>query len=396
MTVSNGREFLSIPGPSTVPDRVLSAMHRPAVDIYTGEMIGITASCQDDLRRLFRTGGRTYIYAANGHGAWEAALTNVLSSGDTVLVLESGRFALGWGEMASMLGIAVETLSGDPRRAVDPAALEARLRDDRAGAITAILVVQIDTASGVANDIPAIRKAIDDSGHGALLLVDAIASLGIMPFEMDDWGVDIAVTGSQKGLMMPPGLSFVAAGGKAVAAHSKAGLRTGYWDWTAREGEEHYQKYCGTPPEHLLFALREALDMIFEEGLDNIFRRHRLLAEATRRATAVWCEGGALEFNIVEPGQRADSVTTILMHGHDPAHLLDHLRRDYGVILGIGIGGLNGEAFRIAHMGHVNAPMILGTLAATEAALKALGIPHGAGGAQAAIDWLSESVPVSR
>ncbi|MHA1569707.1 MAG: pyridoxal-phosphate-dependent aminotransferase family protein, partial [Alphaproteobacteria bacterium] len=351
---------------------------------------------QDDLRLVFRTGGRTYIYAANGHGAWEAALTNVLSRGDTVLVLESGRFALGWGEMASMLGIVVETLSGDSRRAVDPAALEARLRDDRAGAIKAILVVQIDTASGVVNDIPGIRKAIDAAGHGALLLVDAIASLGIMPLEMDDWGVDIAVAGSQKGLMMPPGLSFIAAGGKAVAAHREAGLRTGYWDWTAREGEEHYRKYCGTPPEHLLFALREALDMILEEGLDNIHRRHRLLAEATRRAAAVWCQGGVLEFNITAPEQRADSVTTILMRGgHDPAHLLGHLRRDYGVILGIGIGGLNGEAFRIAHMGHVNAPMILGTLASTEAALRALGIPHGAGGAQAAIDWLGESVPVS-
>ncbi len=394
MTVSNGREFLSIPGPSTVPDRVLNAMHRPAVDIYTGELIGITASCQDDLRRVFRTEGRTYIYAANGHGAWEAALTNVLSRGDTVLVLESGRFALGWGEMASMLGIAVENLPGDSRRAVDPAALEARLRDDGAGAIKAILVVQVDTASGVVNDIPAIRKAIDAAGHGALLLVDAIASLGIMPFEMDDWGVDIAVTGSQKGLMMPPGLTFIAAGGKSVAAHREAGLRTRYWDWTAREGEEHYEKYCGTPPEHLLFALREALDMIFEEGLDNIHRRHRLLAEATRRATAIWCQGGALEFNITAPEQRADSVTTILMRdGRDPAHLLDHLRRDYGVILGIGIGELNGKAFRIAHMGHVNAPMILGTLAASEAALKALGIPHGKGGAQAAIEWLGRSVP---
>jgi alanine-glyoxylate transaminase/serine-glyoxylate transaminase/serine-pyruvate transaminase len=397
MTVQNGREFLSIPGPTTVPDRVLRAMHRPAVDIYTGPLLEVTSSCLDDLRRVFRTEGRTYIYAANGHGAWEAAVSNVLSRGETVLVLESGRFAIGWGEMAAMLGVTVERLSGDPRRAVDPAALEARLRDDKAGAIKAILVVQIDTASGVVNDIPAIRKAIDAAGHGALLMVDAIASLGITPLEMDGWGVDVAVSGSQKGLMAPPGLSFVAAGAKAVAAHREAGLRTRYWDWTAREGEEHYQKYCGTPPEHQLFALREALDMMFEEGFDNIFLRHRLLAEAVRRAVAVWSQGGAMDFNIVEPGERADSVTTILMAGgRDPAPLLKHLREHYGVVLGIGIGDFNGKCFRIAHMGHVNAPMILGTLAATEAALRTLDIPHQAGGAQAAIDWLADSVPVSR
>jgi len=394
MTVANGREFLSIPGPTTVPDRVLQAMHRPAVDIYSGDLLGVTASCLDDLRRVFRTEGRTYIYAANGHGAWEAALSNTLSRGERVLVLESGRFARGWGEMAAALGLEVEILPGDLRRAVDPAALEARLRQDRDGAIKAILVVQVDTASGVVNDIAALGQAIAAAGHGALLLVDTIASLATMPFEMDGWGVDVAVSGAQKGLMTPPGLSFVAAGKRAMAAHQNAGLRTRYWDWTQRDGDEHYQKYCGTPPEHALFALRAALDMIFEEGLEAIFRRHHVLAEAVRRAVAVWCAGGAMAFNILEPAARADSVTTILMaDGRDPAPLLDHLKRHYGVVLGIGIGEFSGRAFRIAHMGHVNAPMILGTLASTEAALATLEIPHGAGGVGAAIGWLAEAVP---
>ena len=394
MTVRNGREFLSIPGPTTVPDEVLSAMHRPAIEIYSGALEDITTTCLEDLRRVFRTRGRTYIYAANGHGAWEAALVNVLSRGDKVLVLESGIFAVGWGEMAAMLGVEVERLPGGWRRAVDPAAVEARLREDKAGEIKAVLVVQVDTASAVVNDIPAIRKAMDAAGHPALLMADAIASLGTMAFEMDDWGVDVAVTGSQKGLMSPPGLSFVAAGDKAVAAHQDAGLRTRYWDWTAREGDLHYHKYCGTPPEHMLFALRKALDLLFEEGLENVFERHRLLAEAVRRAVGVWAEGGALEFNVTEPAERADAVTTVLMNdGRDPKSLLDYCDRKCGVVLGIGIGDSSGKAFRIAHMGHINAPMILGTLGAVEMGLGALGIPHGKGGVQAAIDWLAQSVP---
>ena len=394
MTVRNGREFLSIPGPTTVPDEVLSAMHRPAIEIYSGALEDITTSCLEDLRRVFRTQGRTYIYAANGHGAWEAALVNVLSRGDKVLVLESGIFAVGWGEMAAMLGVEVERLPGGWRRAVDPAAVEARLREDKAGEIKAVLVVQVDTASAVVNDIPAIRKAMDAAGHPALLMADAIASLGTMAFEMDDWGVDVAVTGSQKGLMSPPGLSFVAAGDKAVAAHQDAGLRTRYWDWTAREGDLHYHKYCGTPPEHMLFALRKALDLLFEEGLENVFERHRLLAEAVRRAVGVWAEGGALEFNVTEPAERADAVTTVLMNdGRDPKSLLDYCDRKCGVVLGIGIGDSSGKAFRIAHMGHINAPMILGTLGTVEIGLGALGIPHGKGGVQAAIDWLAQSVP---
>ena len=389
MTVSRGRDFLALPGPTTVPHEVLQAMQRPAVDIYGEELTAVTDSCLDDLRKVFRTEqGRTYIYIANGHGAWEAALTNVLSRGDKVLVLESGRFAIGWGEMAEPLGIEVEVLDAEPRRAVSPEALERRLRADRAGEIKAILVVQVDTASGIANDIPALGAAIEASGHGALFMVDVIASLGSMPFEMDDWGVDVAVAGAQKGLMMTPGLSFNAASGKALAAHADAGLRTRYWDWTVREGELHYMKYCGTPPVHLLFGLRKSLDMLFEEGLQKAFRRHELLAGATQAAVKRWSEGGVLSFNVPEPGERSPTVTTILMEDPALSRLLDWSYEYCNVSLGIGLGPLDSHAFRIAHMGHVNAPMTLGTLGAIETGLAALDIPHGKGGVSAAIDHL--------
>jgi len=395
MSVRSGREFLAIPGPTNVPEDVLSAMHRPAVDIYAGDLEGVTMSCLDDLRTIFKTRGRTYIYAANGHGAWEAALTNVLSKGDHILVLESGRFATGWGEMAAVLEVKPEFLAGDWRRAVDPAALEQRLRQDRDGSIKAVLVVQVDTASGVVNDIAALRTAMDNAGHDALLMVDGVASLGTMPFDMDGWGVDVAVTGSQKGLMMTPGLSFVAANVKAKEAHKKADLRTRYWDWTAREGTEHYNKYCGTPPEHMLFGLRKALDMLLAEGLDAAFLRHRLLAGAVQAAVGVWAEGGVLDLNIRKPEQRSSSVTTVLLGGgYEPAPLLNFCKDKCGVVLGIGIGELNGKAFRIAHMGYVNAPMILGTLGVVETAMIALDIPHGKGGVQAAIDELGRTVPV--
>jgi len=393
MTVRNGREFLSIPGPTTVPDEVLSAMHHPAIDIYSGPLEGITMSLLDDLRRIFRTQGRTYIYIANGHGAWEAALTNTLNRGDKILVLQSGQFATSWGDMAQMLGIEVEVLPGGWRRAVDAGALEARLRADTSHEIKAVLVVQIDTASSVVNDIPALRRAIEAAGHPALYMVDAIASLATMPFEMDDWGVDVAVTGSQKGLMTPPGLSFVAAGERAVAVHPQAGLRTAYWDWTRREGKVHYNKFCGTPPEHMLFGLRKSFDMLFEEGLENVIERHRLLAGAVHRAAEVWAEGGALELNITEPAERSSSVTTLLFNdGHDPMPLRDYCQQKIGVVVGVGIGELGGKALRIAHMGHVNAPMVLGTLAGFETGLIALGIPHGAGALRAATEWLGRSV----
>src|SRR6266699_3165053 len=322
MTVRAGREFLAIPGPTTMPDEVLRAMHRPALDIYSDQMIGMTDSLLRDLSRLFATKGQSYIYIANGHGAWEATLSNVLSRGDKVLVLESGRFAIGWGNAAAAMGAEVEVLKGDWRRAIRPAEVEARLRQDKEHKIKAILAVQVDTASGAYNDVEAIGKAIKASGLPALFMVDAVASLGCMPFDMDAWGIDVAMSGSQKGLMSPPGLGFVAANDRAREIHKRASLRTPYWDWTDREGEEHYRKYAGTPPEHLLFALRAALDMIFAEGLDNVFRRHRLLAESVRRAVTVWAKGKAFDFNITIPSERSDTVTTIVMaDGRDPGPL---------------------------------------------------------------------------
>ena len=394
MTLTCGRDILALPGPTTLPDEVLNASHRQPVDIYDGPLLETTDSCLEDLRRVFRTKGKTYIYASNGHGGWEAALTNVLNRGDKILVLESGRFALGWGEMADMLGIDVEVLPGAVRRAVDAEALEARLRNDSEGAIKAILVVQVDTASGVYNDIARLRQAIDAAGHGALFMVDVIASLGTMPFEMDDWGVDIAVAGSQKGLMTPPGLALLAAGERAMAAHPSADLRTLYWDWTFRDGEEHYQKYCGTPPEQLLFALRKALDLLFAEGLEAVFTRHRLLAGAVQRAVSVWAEGGAVDHNILKPEERSDSVTSIRLDpSYDPADLRRYCKDVCGIVLGSGIGPLSGKGFRIAHMGHVGAPAVLASLGGVEIAMQALGIPHGRGGVQAAIDWLAEQVP---
>jgi alanine-glyoxylate transaminase/serine-glyoxylate transaminase/serine-pyruvate transaminase len=396
MSVRAGREFLAIPGPTNVPDEVLGAMHRPAMDIYAGPLLALTDGLLRDVARVFKTKGHAYIYIANGHGAWEATLTNVLSKGDKILVLESGRFAVGWGDNARRMGVEVEVLKGDMRRAVRPAEVEARLKADRkangGGTIKAVLVAQIDTASGVVNDIEAIGQAMRNADHDALLMVDTVASLGCMPFEMDAWRVDVAMSGSQKGLMTPPGLGFVAANDRAREVHKKAGLRTPYWDWTEREGDLHYQKYAGTPPEHLLFGLRKAFDMLFEEGLENVFRRHQLLAEAVRRAVGAWAEGQSISFNIIEPSERCDTVTAVLLAGHDPEALRAYCNDKCGVVLGHGIGELSGKAFRIAHMGHVNAPMVLGTLSVIEVGLAALDIPHGRGGAQAAIDWLGEQV----
>lgn len=393
MTVANGRQFLSIPGPTNVPDAVLQAMMRPAVDIYTGPLVAMTETLLGDLKKIFRTKGHTYIYAANGHGGWEAAASNILSRGDHVLVLESGRFAIGWGEMAQMMGAEVEILPGEWQRAVDPAAVEKRLAADKTHKIKAVMVVQIDTASGVANDIPAIRKAIDAAKHPALLMVDCVASLGCMRFEMDAWGVDVAMTGSQKGLMAPPGLAFVAANERARAAHKTANMKTHYWDWSFREGPEHYQKYCGTPPEHLLFAQRAAFEMLLGEGLEAAWKRHELLARATHAALARWSEGQALAFNIPDPDQRAVSITNVRVNGFNSDRLTDYTRDKCGVTLGLGIGGYTGKAFRIAHMGHTNMPMVIGTLGAIEMGLKALKIPHGSGGVDAALSSLAEAVP---
>ncbi|HSF96616.1 MAG TPA: aminotransferase class V-fold PLP-dependent enzyme [Thermohalobaculum sp.] len=388
MKLNRGRHLVSIPGPSVIPDRVLNAMHRAMPNIYEGALVELSKSVLAELPSLARTGGHGFIAISNGHGAWDMALSNTLSRGDKVLVLESGRFAPGWGDQAAMMGLEVETLHAPKRRAVSPAAVEERLRADRSHSIKAILVVQVDTASAVWNDIAAIRNAIDAAGHPALYMVDCIASLACMEYRMDDWGVDVTVGGSQKGLMVPPGLGFTWANEKAMAAHKTADLRSAYWDWTKRiSGDSHYWRYAGTPPISHLYALREAMNMIAEEGMENIWARHRVFADAVRAAVSAWGTQGGLEFNITEASERSDSVTTVLTGSIDATRLRAICDQQAGLTLGIGLGDeFEGRAFRIGHMGHLNPPMVLGTLATTEAALAAMGAPMGASGTTAAAE----------
>jgi len=393
MSVRTGREFLSIPGPTNIPDSVLNAMHQPAIDIYQKNFPLLTDSLLKSLKTFFKTTGKTFIYIANGHGAWEAALSNVCSRGDKILVLESGLFANGWGDFGKALGLDIEILSGSWQDAVRPDAVAARLQQDTNHEIKAVLMVQVDTASSLSNNVQAVGQAIQSTNHPALFMVDTIASLGTMTFEMDAWGVDVAVAAAQKGLMSPPGLSFNAASTKAFERHESADLRTAYWDWTTRLGDAHYQKYAGTPPEHLIFALEKSFEILTNETIEAATLRHQLLAAATWAAVEKWAEGGALQFNVQNPDSRSTGVTTVLFNdGYSPAPLLEYCHEKCNVVIGIGIGALDGKAMRIAHMGYANAPMLLGTLGAIEMGLKALKIPHGSGGVNAAIEFLAQNV----
>jgi len=382
-----------MPGPSVIPDRVLGAMHRPMPNIYTGELVDTSRSVFDDLPKVAGTEGTAFIAISNGHGAWEMALTNTLRRGSKVLVLESGRFAIGWGEQAKLLGCEVEVLHAPARAAVVPDDLEARLRADKNHEIKAILVVQVDTASGVWNDIAALRRAIDATGHPALLMVDCVASLGCVEYRMDDWGVDVTVGGSQKGLMVPPGLGFVWASDRALAAHKNADMRSPYWDWTARlSAEAHYLRYAGTAPIQHIYAMREALDMIAEEGLEAIWARHGIFADAVRAAIETWSSPDGLEFNIVDAAQRSNSTTTILSNTIDSARLHHLCEAGAGLTLGIGLGDLAGSSFRIGHMGHLNPSMVLGTLGTVEAALLSMGAPMGGSGITAATKVIAKEL----
>ena len=385
MSLSHGRPMVSIPGPSVIPDRVLAAMHRPMPNIYEGDLVEVSYSVQDDLKTIARTQRPVYISVSNGHGAWEMAISNTLSRGDKVLVLESGTFAVGWGEMAEVSGVKVEVLPGNDSDPVSPEALEERLKADLSREISAVMVVQVDTATSVRNDIEAIRAAIDAVNHPALLMVDCIASLGCEPYEHDEWGVDITVAATQKGLMVPPGLGFVFASEKAMIAHKSADLRNGYFDWEPRTNpDQHYKIYCGTPPIQHLWAMREALDMIFEEGLENVWRRHRILADAVRAAVDAWHAPDGVSFNIAHPQSRSHSVTTILTGDINAVELRRIAESDAGVTLGVGLDEFADRAIRIGHMGHLNPPMILGTLGTIEAALIKMGAPMGSSGAAAA------------
>ena len=393
MPLANGRHFLAIPGPSVMPDEVLRAMHRPGANIYEGKLVEMTFAMLPDLAKVARTAGRPMIYIGNGHAAWEAALVNTLDPGETALVLESGRFAVTWGEMASALGVKVEVLNARPRRAVDPDAVEARLRADRNHEIKAILVVQIDTASGCWNDIAAIRRAIDAAGHPALFLVDCMASLGCVPYEMDAWGADVTIAGSQKGLMTPPGLGFVWAGEKAWERTKSLTRGRSHWAWEKRgEPEFFYQLFHGTAPVQHLYALRAALDMILEEGLEAVWARHAALAAGVRAAVLRWGEGGPLELNMTEPSERSDAVTTVLTGSIDARRLRSVAETNLNVTLGIGLGISETGAFRIGHMGHVNAPMVLGALGAVELALTHIGARFAPGGVEAAVRAMAPGV----
>ena len=391
MSFARGRELVLTPGPSVMPDRVLRAMQRPAPNIYEGELVEITDSILRDLGRLAGTAGETALYVSNGHGVWEAALSNLFGPGDAILALASGTFGHGWADTGRVMGLDVEVLDFGRHAPVDPTALGERLKEDTAHHIKGILVVHADTSSSVRNDVSRLRQAIDDVGHPALLLVDCIASFCCDVYEMDDWGVDVTVTACQKGLMTPPGLAYVIFNGKAAAIARANPVRSPYWNWSPRtQPERFYERFCGTAPTHLLYAQREALDMIAEEGRAAIFKRHALLARAVWAAVVAWSSDGPLRCNIVDPEFRSHAVTTILADAHDMLQLRRWCEDEAGLILGLGLGFLvpqfmeGKSVFRIGHMGHLNPPMLLGALATIDSGLKALDITHGSGALEAA------------
>lgn len=392
MTFGNGRHTLAIPGPSIMPDRVLQAMHRPAPNIYTGELVEITESIVPDLKAVARTKGQVAMYIGNGHAAWEAALVNVLNPGDKVLVPATGNFSHGWAEMARRVGAAPELLDFGKRAPIDLDAVETALRADKSHQIKAVLAVQVDTATSVKNDMAGLRRALDAAGHPALLMVDSIACLGCDEMQMDEWGVDLVVTGSQKGLMTPPGMCFVYFNDNAAKARKQVERVSSYWDWEPRSNPGwFYQYWCGTAPTHHIFGLRVALDMmIHEEGMEAIWARHAQLARAVWAAFDAWSSEGPLELNIANPAHRSNAVTAVRIGAPLGTQLREWLTEHAGVTLGIGLGMAepNDPAwhgfFRVGHMGHLNAHMLLGTLGSIEAGLRALDIPHGDGGVAAA------------
>ena len=376
-----GPQVVAIPGPSVAPPRVLAAMATPMPDIYSGEIFVATDEVFDALPGLARTRHRGFITISNGHGAWEMALSNTMSRGELVLVLECGRFAQVWAEMAEFNGLRVELMTSAPGRAIDPDLVAERLAADVGREIKAVLMAHVDTGSSVRNDVPAIRGALDATDHPALLMVDCIASLGCEQYEMDAWAVDVTVGASQKGLMTPPGLGFVWAGDKAWAAHRTADMRTRYWDWTMRAQEgPQYLRFCGTPPVSHVFGFHAALQMIAEEGLEARWARHRALADAVRAAVNAWSAPGGVSLYAQVPAEQGDPVTAIVAGAIDPARLSAICVEQCGVTLGVGLGDLEGCGFRIAHMGYVNAPMVLGVIGTVEAALTSMGAPIGGSG----------------
>ena len=383
-----GRHFLQIPGPTNVPDRVLRAMDMPTMDHRGPEFALLTLEILKGLKQVFKTSADVVIYPASGTGAWEAALVNTLSAGDKVLMFETGHFAALWQGIANDLGLNVEFVAGDWRRGVDPVEVEARLSADENHAIKAVMVVHNETSTGVTSRIGEIRKAIDSSGHPALFMVDVISSLGSIDYRHDEWGVDVTVGGSQKGLMLPPGLSFNAISAKALEASKTATLPASFWKWQPMINANKAGFFPYTPATNLLYALRESLKMLQEEGLDNVFARHHRHGEATRRAVRAW----GLEILCLNPEEYSAALTAIMLPGgHDADHLRKVILERYNMSLGTGLAKVQGRVFRIGHLGDFNDLMLAGTLSGVEMGLAAAKIPFNRGGINAALDYLIEN-----
>jgi len=389
MTRKTGRQFFANPGPTNIPDSVLRAMDRPTIDFNDPEFIAVFDQGVAGLKRVLRTEGEVFLYTASGHGSWEATLQNLLSKGDTVLVLETGWFSEGWAAMATKLGLHPRTVHADWRRGMDMSAVQTALKLDSTHTIKAVLAVHNETATGLATPLAELRAAMDAAGHPALLLVDTISSLGSLDFRMDEWGIDAVVGGSQKGLMLPTGFSFTAASAKAMKAHEAANMPRHYFDWSVMMTRPQ-RSFVGTIPTSLFYGLQESLRLIELEGLDQVIARHHRLAEAARRAVRTWSANNGPQLYGLDPARLSDSVTAVLMPDGHNANAMRKVALDrFNVSLGGGLGKLDGQVFRIGHLGDLNEPMLLGTLGAIEMSLRAAEIPHGRGGVEAAMDWLA-------
>jgi alanine-glyoxylate transaminase/serine-glyoxylate transaminase/serine-pyruvate transaminase len=387
MAYASGRHFLQIPGPTNVPDRILRAIDRPTIDHRGPEFRDLGLAVLGGLKQVFKTAGSVVIFPASGTGAWEAALVNTLSPGDKVLMFETGHFATLWFNMAKRLGIDPVFVAGDWRHGVDPAAVEAHLKEDTAHAVKAVMVVHNETSTGVTTRVAEVRKAIDRARHPALFMVDTISSLASIDYRHDEWGVDVTVAGSQKGLMLPPGLSFNAVSDKALAASKTAKLPRSYWSWDEMLANNRSGFFPYTPATNLLYGLREALAMLLEdEGLENVFKRHDRHAEATRRAVRAW----NLEILCLEPAEYSSSLTAVLMpEGHSEIRFRELVLQRFDMSLGSGLGKLRDKVFRVGHLGAFNDLTLMGTLAGVEMGLELAGVPHRKGGVAAAMSCLA-------
>jgi len=380
-----GRHFLQIPGPTNVPDRVLRAMDYPTIDHRGPQFAEIGAKCLAGMKTIFKTDSHAVIYPASGTGAWESALVNTLQEGDLVLMVETGHFASLWHKMASRLGLETEFLATDWRHGVDPQQVEDRLRADTENKIKAVCIVHNETSTGSTSRVNEVRLAMDNAGHDALLLADTISSLASIDFRHDEWGVDVTVAGSQKGLMLPPGLSFNAVSEKALAVASKGGMRRSYWDWEEQIAANKDGAFPFTPATNLLYGLAEAIDMLHEEGLDNVFKRHDRHAAATRKAVQAW----GLEVLCQEPKDYSSALTAVLLpDGHNADAFRAGVLQNFNMSLGNGLAKLAGKVFRIGHLGDFNDLMLLGTLSGVEMGLSLANIPHQKGGVDAAMNML--------